>query len=750
MTGTESTKPPEAGPVSAQPASRLRDASKAREMLSHASRRNQERIALFSEIADSYERVPPESANDLYDDGLGWSCNVSWGGMEQAIDSAVEPLFNLATSAETYVKLASRHETRTLGTQLRTIAEEDKTMVEAWDDSDAEWELMLHFRKAFGLGIFYFRQPRGWHYSALNPANAVFPAAAPLNPNKWPWFGVRTTFDIIDLVAKLSDPETSKLQGWDLAEIRKLIESFRQNAASSHPSASDPDAFIRDLADHGTAYSQTGNTTVPGWVLYIREWDGRVSEHLVPDKDGSGYLFSAVGRYPDLTSVVSLFPDSLGQGLVERVRGLGVKMLPYFDAEDRLLNQGFDATFISSSLILQGGNPGDLMRAQEISLGPFTYLPDNVNVVQQRFANPIEGLLALQGEIERRGASRSSAFGGKQSVGREVEKTLGEARLAFQEGKSLEGYAIQRFYRQLSVFHRNRFNRAFLDPTVAESDPGATAAAGAVVAMLGRGVEPDTLLGIHKVTAAKAFGDGNPGNQWLAMMDMTQFIGMMSEEGKRKFAKTAMTARLQSPEMAEEFLGAPGEDDLDRDQRNEAQTESGVLLVSDARIDVAGSDNHIIHCGVHTVVAEDIVRAWEQGSVPLETALQVITRHREHMESGHMAGLASDQLAQDVWDDVRQRWASLINSERQMTQQLEAQREEQQQQQLEELKNPQPSVKEREAAMTEELKRTVMANKAQTELDMLKQKTQAEILVMKAQASAALENRRQDTTNNTP
>ena len=753
MSGIYEIEEPVAGPPKKQPKNRLHDPDTARGLIRYAQRALEPQQDGQRMVSEAYDRMPPDDPVDLFEDGVGHGANLCWGGMEREIDSAVSPLYNLASQPDQYVKLRTTYE-GAMGAhlsphkQLDFMAQADKEMMDDWGSWHYELEKMLHFRKAYGLGIFYFRQPHGWHFSALHPGNLIYPEDAPVDQERWSWVAVRTGFDVVDLLEKLRDPKTTKAQGYDLANVREAIRLFSDSEGARWLTALDQDAeyYVENLRPNDLGFGKANNRTIPGWILYVQEWGGGISEHMVPDMDNVGYLYSGLGRHRKFSDVISLFPDTLGQGVLKRVRGLGVKTLAFHSAQDRLMNQTLDVTHLGSSMLMQGGSPDDLSRAREISMGPVTYLPDNVSVLQQSFSNPAQGLVALMELIDARREEGSAAYGGGAATG-DKQKTYGEARMDYQEGKSLEDFDKQRFYCQLDRFHSTRFKRAFLDPIADIADPGMKGAAYAVSWASTKGLEPQTLFGIDRIRSQRLMGDGNPVNTFLALKDVAAFEGGFSEQGKRAFRIRALTARLNSRELAEEFMGTPGLDDYDSDQRNEAQGENAAFSVSDQRIDVGGTDNALIHAGEHTIFAEEVIARADIGEIPLESAVPQLLRVQSHMsgntaegepEAGHFEQLASDPMAADVWEAFRRRWAAILNSISHLSQNLQAKQQaeakQQQEAAMEEMKNPTVPVKDRETAMTEEIRRQSMIRETDAKIAREDKLAGATIKVMNATA----------------
>src|SRR5690606_33154704 len=126
-----------------------------------------------------------------------------------------------------------------------------------------------------------------------------------------------------------------------------------------------------------------------------------------------------------------------------------------------------------------------------------------------------------------------------------------------------------------------------------------------------------------------------------------------------------------------------------------AQQENAAFQSSDVRIDVAETDNHLIHAGEHTVFVEDTLGQLSEGAISEERAFQTVSRAMAHV-GPHLEMLASDPLAEAESEDLQRRWADVTNTLRQLSQRLEAKRQAEQEQQLEEMRNPRPSVKDQE------------------------------------------------------
>lgn len=723
-------RPPE--PRAKQP-DRVVTATRARAMIDRGDKDLQHRLEQYRMVADAYDRIPPDTDAQLRADGLGWAANVDWGGMEASVDEAVSPLVNLMMQPDTFVRFHSRARVPGLSAGLEALARADTEMLRDWPELPYQSQLMLHHRVSFGLGIFHWPTPHGWHFQALHPANLIVPERAPLNPEKWSWAAIKTEFEIADLVAKLADPEAARAQGWKLGAIRRALEKYRHGEGNRWPADRDVEAIVHGFCQGNSWGVFDDSVTIKGYILYVREFDGTVSEHWLTNQDGTDFLFQREKRHRRMSHMIALFPHGLGDGFLTRLRGLGVKLLPYHDMENRTLNHTIDVTWLSSNLMLKGGQD-HMNRLPEMVIGPVTLVPDDFDIAQVSFSNPAAGLLQLSRELQIRKAGRNKVFGGEVDTSPRVDSTASGARMRYQEQGTLRDHDIARFYLQLTQFHWTRWLRVS-DPDSGPSDPGYQEAQIMLETALQSGVHPDIIAGVYKAQARTIFGDGDPVNQFLAMMDVMPFLGQMSAQGRRTFAKRALTARLRDADLAEELLGDPGLDDLDTRQRQIAQGENADFQTSDVRIAVAGTDHHIIHAGEHAVFAEDTMAQLNEGLISEEQGYQTLARAREHV-LGHLQMIASDELSQDIYKDQVRRWSNVENRLRQLGQHLEAKRAAERERQLEELRNPAPSVKDLAAAETERLKQEAILRETETKIAVAERESQARIETLRRESTA--------------
>jgi hypothetical protein len=713
--GTDALRAPDPANPSA---GRVIDAKRVRGLISSGAKNLEHRLEQYRMVEDAYDRIPPDTEEQLRADGLGWAANVDWGGMEAGIDSAASPFVNLLTEPEPFVKFASTAKIPNLHHALTELARADAEMLKEWPDWIYEAQMMIHNRVAHGMGLFYFPQPHGWHFQSLHPANLITPPKAGLNPERWPWCAVVTEFEVSDLLAKLADKEEAANQGWSATAVRQAIEKYRLGDGARWPHNLDVDQAVHGFSNHTLMGVFDEAMTIKGFIFYVREADGKISEYWLTNQEEVGFLYQRQKKQSKMSRVISVFPHGLGSGYLNKVRGHGIKSLPYHDLENRSFNHSIDVTFLASNLMLRG-NGQDLHRLPEMVFGPVTVIPDDLTLEQQSFQNPAGGLVQLYREMNAMRAGRNQVFGGNVDVSPNVDRTASGARMRYQEQTGIRSHDVARFYHQVRMFHRARWDR-IVDAEASDSDPGMPEAREMLQRAVDNGCPPEAIAGIYKVNVVTVFGEGDPVNQFLAMMDVKELYGQLTPTGRKVYARATLNARLRDPDLVDQLVGKADAliDEADSRHRQVAQGENADFQSSDVRIDVAETDNHLIHAGEHTVFTEDTLGQLREGAISEEDAFRTVSRVRAHV-GPHLEMVASDPLSQAEAKDLQRRWADITNSLRQLAQKLEAKRQRQQEEQLEEIRNPRPSVKDQEVALTEEVKRQSILRETETKISIM-------------------------------
>jgi len=718
-------------PQQKQPKPRASDPVRVLSLITAQEKKLQSKLDVYRAVEAAYDRVPPDDDCALDADNLGWTANIDWGGMEAGVDEGCEIDYNLATQPDTYVRLLS--DNPDFAMLLEGVEAEDKRTLDEWGEWLYELEMMVHNRRAHGYGIFHFPHPLGWHFASLHPGNLVYPPQAKTNPDAWPWFAIKTEFKITDLLERLADVEASTAMGWDISAIQKVIIKFAENGGQQVVSQIERSVenYVLELRANDIAFAQENKNTIPGWIFYVAEWDGGVSEYFLTVDSQAGFLFKGVKRHEKMSDVIALFPLSLGQGYMERLRGYGVKMLPYHDLENQTRNKFVDSVMISSGLIIQGqeGDDWQRLQAEVRQYGPYTYMPDGIKIQSQSFGNPSAGLVALNREMERVGGQRNRSFGGADHSQRTPEMTATQSRMLWQGESKAQTNEVARFYKQLSHFHMLRFRRMF-NPRLTVNDPGGPQAMAMMRRLIDKSITLDVLATIHTVKARTIFGDGDPVNQYLAMKDLEPFFGRFTEDGKKAYTHHVVAARIGDKDFAAQLTGWKVKDDRNAAQaRWQAQLENNTFETSDTKQDLGDRDNHLIHMGEHTVYAEEVVARLDGKDITEAEAYQKIGRTWDHVQQ-HLVLAGQDQFLAETSKDIARRWAALTNRHRQLGQHLQAEQQKAQRQQLEEMRTPQPNVKETEVRMTEEIKRNLAMERHKREMELLEQRHELEMRLL--------------------
>lgn len=745
----DGTAAPEPVKRSGQSSRRFGNARNALSLISGAKRSLDKRIELWREISERADRVPPMGGASR-EEGLAWTSDVDWGGMERGLNSVKEPLYNLATQPKPPLRLSCIEPMDSAAKVYERAAELDERMLRQWGEYGTEMEMMVDHMAATGIGIMHFSHPRSWIARALHPGNLITPKTAKVNPASWPWAAVVHRISVDDLLEKLDDPEAAAKVGWNIPAVRAAVRKVREHVDGTGTVATDglndaepAEIRINDLKSKtGPGSGAPGDSDeLPGFILYVREHTGRVSERRIFADDNfcreHGYLFEDPDRHDSMQRLFNTFPLSLGSGYLHRVRGYGAKMLPFHDAENMMLNRGVDSTWLTSGIFLQG-EADDMKRMQSMGFGPITFMPSGISLPQQSIGDPTRGLMGMLNEMRRMAEDHGRASGAQTGTA-SPERSATEARIDWQDARQLTTFQVQRFNECLDAFQAERWRR-LTNPDITEVDPGGPEARELQRQLRDIGLTEDKIAkkqdGDRKMLiegrARKIFGGGSQVDMFLAMRDLMPMFGQFTKSGQRSLIRYMVSARLGGQEWADEFMGAettldPQDDVLTMEQRM-VQLENGVLIQGETRLTPGGRDVHAIHAAGHTQLAVETVDRHTRGELPKQVALQRVTAIYDHARQ-HIALMAQDPLLQDIVKDLVRQWADMENLTRQWTQQLQAeaarQQQEQQQAMMEELRNPRLSVADQQKILTEEAKRELMVRKTETEIELMRQEAEA-------------------------
>lgn len=736
--------PKPSGP-SEQPKFRFTSATAAQSVIDQSDKKCLHQRDMDRLVWDAYDRIPPNDPEVMRKNGEEWCTNVDWGETENAINERVEQDNNLLTQPMPYVSFMTKGQAGPVTLEaLSATANEHYNMFRLSDFWTSEIQAMLLERTALGLGILHHHIPYSWHFRSVPRCNLIYPPQSTLNPDDWPWMAVRSELDITDLIALLGNPEGSSSIGWDTSAIRELISKF-PTMPDGMPDADwtrNPEAYVNALQLNSLTIAANNGQKIRVYHFYVREYDGKISESIISESPlCSKFLFQK--RYEDeyscMSDFISLFPLSVCKYL-EKIRGLGHRLLPYTAMVNDLRNRAADAAILTSSLMLKDTSGAQGMREiTQLELGGrVAFIPEDMTMDQRSLGNPSQGLVGVLGMISDLRATNNSAFGGTDHGARRPEATATEMKLRYGEATRSMGFETDRLYDQATSFYRSNWKRVkyYLDKGEKAVDiKGAAEAKEMWKQVKEHNITKEDLDVIRSVEATRLFGDGDPNAIFLAIQDLQGPISRMPLTAQRQMDQMAVAARTRRPWMAQAMYGNI---DTKLDQVYSVQNwrttqENGSFEASDLPVPIQYDDYHPLHVVSHTQYAESVVADFDAQVLPPAEALKRLVKARDHTAL-HMPLLERDRSQEALFADASKRWQGIGNKMIQMEQNIQDAQQAEREQMMEEMRNPAPSVADQQLILTEQLKRENIAQNFEQERQIKLATAQQEMSLKQAQA----------------
>lgn len=729
--GKESTKP-------AEKKKRMSNATAALATIRRSAKRVEFQIEQDRMVQDAYDRLPPVPPGELEKDGSLWRTNVDFGETENAINEKTEALVNLITQPMPYIKLSAKinEVSPELTKKLGAVGMQHYNLLKSSGFWTMEVQKMVHNMASTGLGIFHAPDPLSWHVESVPRCNLVYPPRAGFNPEKWEWMAVRRDVSILELIRMLdaSSESAATAKGWDVPEIKKMIgklkgveEYFTEIGASVPSVENDPEGYINALQENDIGISSQCGDVLKGFTVYVKEVGGKTTQRILLEGNADSkacYIFTGTVQYDDMKDCVWLFPLSLGQGFLEKIRGLGHRILPYNALLNDMRCRSVDLTLFSSTMLLKGSKEDGLKDINQLRLGDLvTLIPPDYSLEQKGFNNPAGGLNQTYDMLRNAREANNRAFGGNGSAGQQ-EITATHAKLAFNQDNKGNSHETDRLYNVLTVFHGSIWKRIV---AFAGSSPPVCAGSKEAKEMWEElkeiGVTADDMEKVKMVTANAMFGDGDPNQVYLALMDLMPIMGLMSASAQYDLAKRIVAARTRDPQLAEIYFPSADAKDASMTHQLWRCAVEHDAFENGSPMPLQDDDLATVHVMAHTQWAEGVVKNFEQQDITPVDAFKRLLLCREHTME-HIQILSASKQMQPIVADANTRWKNISNQMVRMQQMIQEQQAAQQQQAMEEMRNPRMSVADREKMLTEQARRAEEAATQQLRRDEI-QKTEA-------------------------
>jgi hypothetical protein len=559
-----------------------------------------------AEVDAMFDGAAPYDDNVLREAGMGSRCNLNFGEAETLLEAALAGYVDLINSVENLVSVSVQEkDPQKKGDYERIISEGFTRMLRDWDEFNFKHVLNSTFFIKHGVSIAYWEDEYDWRWQISKIGDFLIPRRTFASEELIEVAISPRVMRAHELYSFIKDETRAEELGWNVQEVKKAI--LANSGAQDTYHITNWERYQEDLKNNDIFVAHGSGSEVRVIHAWVKEYDGTVSHYIsLADGTNKDFLYSKRSRFRRASEAFITFTYGVGtNGYYQSIRGLGYKIFPHIQVQNRMRCQFVDGAMLSTSLLIQPDSEDSLENLAFEYLGPFSVLNSGVNILDKQLPNigqnAIPVLQDMTEQLSRRAGSYTAPAGNPNSK----ERTKFEVQAQLQGEARLTTGAMNLFYEPWNRLLRGAFRRATRkDYLVAER--GGEAVAAFKKYCTERGVPLDVLHNkVTDVSAVRSIGAGSDQLRLVAMDEFMAIANQFDEQGRQNLLRDRVAARV-------------GYDHVDRyvpklpDSRPVIDTKIAELenaaMAQGRQVQVQPTENHFVHAQVHI---QDISRMAE-------------------------------------------------------------------------------------------------------------------------------------------
>lgn len=265
---------------------------------------------------------------------------------------------------------ASKEETASyMYDQARIIEQAYDNLIKNEDWAKAEHLKMVSDMMNYGVGIYFYDDPKSYRYKALDYTKCRFPTGSSIKPNGWEYVFIEHDMAFTDLVRKYNTAKKNPNSGWNKSALFQLLSSLISSGKTTTLQnqgipAIDPTKSIDNVRQGftGQDFGRVSPARIPVVSCYWQKENKKIAVntfYVGANAATDQFLFTDDNYAEYFAEIFSVFPGDETEDEIRMVRGWGEKIHPLCHAYDRAFCKFLDHLDYSATMFVNM-DPNDI------------------------------------------------------------------------------------------------------------------------------------------------------------------------------------------------------------------------------------------------------------------------------------------------------------------------------------------------------------------------------------------------------
>ncbi len=442
---------------------------------------NRTRAARTADIQALHDGQPPRSSAANMEQGKSWQSNASTGWLSGIVGRVAQRFVN-AIISQIYISSSALpasiadHKTKTDLIRMKFT-----NLIRAWEGYTSIINSICTEDVLQGYTYAVFLDPYTYKPVMFKQDKAFVPELSGQHARDLQFFVAKMEYRLDEFIALFENEENAAEVGYDIQNCviganQALMSDPREDATTTQYRN-----FV-DMINEGTlglSFTNSSARVVECWLLFNREYDGKVSFWLLRRDSGSSKgetqsnglkLRFSFKLFDKMENVVAIFSFEPGNGCIHSSKGLGRKLAALTIMKELFRNGIIDNSRMSGLMILRV-DAKDKSKFAPVVLSPFIMVDKSVEIPEQQFIANAEAYKAVDALIDSWAEQAVGAYLTQQINDKgTTEKTATEASIDARREMESADIQIRRVLDQFANLTQIQQQRAFSDDNIKTAD----------------------------------------------------------------------------------------------------------------------------------------------------------------------------------------------------------------------------------------------------------------------------------------